>query len=75
MPIFCAALTFSATPPTASTLPVRDISPVIAVSALQWVPKKREVSATTIVTPAEGPSLGTEPAGKCTWMSEYMASS
>ena len=45
------------------------ISPVIATSALTCRPESAETSAVAIVTPAEGPSFGTAPAGTCRWMS------
>lgn len=51
-------------PPTGKTRPRRVISPVIAVSALTLLLLKRETREVTRVTPAEGPSLGTAPAGK-----------
>lgn len=57
--------TLSLTPPTGSTRPLKVISPVIAVSALALFWLNSETSAVTRVTPAEGPSLGTAPAGKC----------
>ena len=31
-----------------------------------------ETSAVAIVIPAEGPSLGTAPSGKCTWISRLL---
>lgn len=48
-------------------------SPVMAVSARTHLPVKSDARATTSVMPAEGPSLGTAPAGwglgerKCGW--------
>ncbi|CNO10808.1 Uncharacterised protein [Mycobacterium tuberculosis] len=33
-----------------------------------WRPVAIDTSAVTIVTPADGPSLGIAPAGTCTWM-------
>lgn len=56
--------TLSLTPPTGKTIPRRVISPVIAVSALTLFLLNNETSDVTRVTPAEGPSLGTAPAGK-----------
>ena len=47
-------------------MPLRVISPVIATSEETGRPEKRDTSAVAIVTPAEGPSLPTAPAGK--WM-------
>ena len=60
-----AASDFSLIPPIGSTCPVSVISPVIAVSDETARPEISEDSATAIATPAEGPSLGTAPAG--TW--------
>mmetsp|Transcript_4365 Transcript_4365/g.15652 ORF Transcript_4365/g.15652 Transcript_4365/m.15652 type:complete len:415 (-) Transcript_4365:1961-3205(-) len=37
------------------------------------LPWKHEVRATAMVTPALGPSLGTDPAGRCTWTSSLVA--
>lgn len=61
--------TLSLIPPTCKTRPRRVNSPVIAVSDLTLLWLKRETNAVTKVTPAEGPSLGTAPAGKCIWTS------
>ena len=58
-----AARTFSFTPPTGSNLPLKVISPVKAVSLLHGRPVNSEIKATAMVNPAEGPSLGMEPAG------------
>ena len=63
MPARLAASTFSLMPPTGSTFPRRVISPVIATSDAALRPVRREASEVTIATPAEGPSLGTAPAG------------
>lgn len=57
--------TLSLMPPTGSMRPLKVISPVIAVSALTFFWLNNETSAVTRVTPADGPSLGTAPAGKC----------
>jgi hypothetical protein len=57
---------FSLTPPTDSTLPRRVISPVIATSWRTGRPESSEARQVATATPAEGPSLGIEPAGK--WM-------
>ncbi len=45
-------------------MPLRVISPVIAMSEATGRPEKRETRAVAIVTPADGPSLPTAPAGK-----------
>ncbi|GKF25568.1 hypothetical protein Tco_0081462, partial [Tanacetum coccineum] len=45
--------------------PLKVNSPVIAVSHLIRLRLKRETKDVTRVTPAEGPSFGTAPAGKC----------
>src|SRR6266516_7595801 len=66
IPARLAASTFSLMPPTGSTRPRKLISPVIATSERTRRCVKSEVNATTIVTPALGPSLGVAPAG--TWM-------
>ena len=70
MPARRAPRTFVLIPPTGSTLPRRVISPVIAVSGLHRRSVKSEAIAVAIVTPADGPSFGTAPAGTCRWMSE-----
>mmetsp|Transcript_1661 Transcript_1661/g.4155 ORF Transcript_1661/g.4155 Transcript_1661/m.4155 type:complete len:295 (-) Transcript_1661:2533-3417(-) len=64
-PARCAAITFSRMPPTGRTCPRRETSPVMAVSERQRRPEKSETSAEQIATPAEGPSLGIPPVGKC----------
>ena len=61
-----AASSFCLTPPIGSTRPLRVTSPVIPTSDRTGRPRAIEVSAVTMVTPADGPSLGTAPAG--TWM-------
>ena len=66
IPARCAASTFALMPPTGSTRPRSVHSPVIAVSGRTRRPVKSDVSAVNIVTPADGPSFGTAPAG--TWM-------
>jgi len=58
-----AARNFSLMPPTGSTLPLRVISPVMAVSGRTGVSVSRDASTVAMVTPAEGPSLGMAPAG------------
>lgn len=55
--------------PTGSTSPLSVISPVIATSDRTSRPLNREARHVTMVTPAEGPSLVTAPAGKWRWMS------
>ncbi len=69
MPARWAAMTFSLTPPMGRTSPRRVISPVMARSGRTVLPVKRETSAVYMATPAEGPSLGTAPAGTWTWTS------
>ena len=59
---------------TGSTIPLRVISPVIAVSDLTHCLLKRETSTVVMVTPADGPSLPTAPAGKWMWTSEIFSS-
>ena len=56
-------------PPTGSTRPDSVISPVIATSPRTGRPVNSDASAVTIVTPAEGPSLGIAPDGTCRWIS------
>lgn len=51
---------------TGSTNPLRVISPVIAVSDLTNCPLNKDTKTVAMVTPADGPSLPTAPAGK--WM-------
>jgi len=53
-------------PPTGSTSPRSVTSPVIAHRRSTGRPVAAEISAVASVTPAEGPSFGTAPAG--TWM-------
>ena len=64
---------FSLMPPTGSTRPRSDISPVIAVSLLTVRLASKEASALNIATPALGPSFGVAPAGTWTWMSLFYA--
>lgn len=54
---------------TGSTRPLSVISPLMATSDLTSRPLKSEARQVTMVTPADGPSLVTAPAGKCRWMS------
>jgi hypothetical protein len=51
-------------PPTGNTLPVRVISPVIAMLLLTLSPVRRDTMAVVMAIPAEGPSFGVAPAGK-----------
>ena len=66
MPARRAARIFSRTPPTGRTRPVSVTSPVIARSVWMGSSRNRLISAAAMATPADGPSLGTAPAG--TWM-------
>ena len=61
-----AAITFCLTPPIGSTRPCSVTSPVMPTVLLTGRPVSRLTIAVVMVTPAEGPSLGTAPAG--TWM-------
>ena len=54
------------------TRPRRVISPVMATSRCTGVPDRAETSAVQMVTPAEGPSLGTAPSGTWTWISLFL---
>ncbi len=62
-----AASTFCLTPPIGSTLPCSVTSPVMPTVDRTGRPVSRLTSAVVMVTPADGPSLGTAPAGTCTW--------
>ncbi len=62
-----AASTFCLTPPIGRTLPCRVTSPVMPTVERTGRPVSSETSAVVIVTPADGPSLGTAPAGTCRW--------
>lgn len=64
IPKLYAARHFSLMPPTGSTMPLREISPVITTSFLTFLLVIRETMAVAIVMPAEGPSFGMEAAGK-----------
>ena len=66
-----AAIHFSFIPPTGSTNPYKLSSPVIAKSYFTRLPVKSDTMATVIVTPADGPSLGVDAAGKWTCKSNY----
>ena len=69
MPARRAARTFSLIPPTGRTWPLSVISPVMASTALIGVLVSADTSAVTIVTPADGPSFGIDPAGTWIWTS------
>ena len=56
---------------TASTSPRSVTSPVIAVSERTQRPVNRDTRTDTMVTPADGPSFMTAPAGKWMWMSVF----
>ena len=64
-----AASSFSLRPPIGSTRPRSVTSPVIATSRRTAMPVSVEIIAVTMPMPADGPSLGTAPSGKWTWMS------
>mmetsp|Transcript_61570 Transcript_61570/g.178589 ORF Transcript_61570/g.178589 Transcript_61570/m.178589 type:complete len:341 (-) Transcript_61570:1702-2724(-) len=74
-PARSAAKTLSRIPPTSNTCPRSVTSPVTAVSLLIGLPSSTEAKAKTTATPAEGPSLGIPPAGKCTWTSSSLKGS
>ena len=63
-----AASSFCFTPPIGSTRPFSVTSPVMPTSERTGPAGAIDTSAVTIVTPAEGPSLGTAPAGTWTWI-------
>ena len=65
-PARSAAISFSGRPPMGVTAPRRATSPVMAMCGSTGMPVTREERAVVRVTPAEGPSFGTAPAG--TWM-------
>ena len=62
-----AASTFCFRPPIGSTRPDSVTSPVMPTVDLTGRPVSRLTSAVVIVTPAEGPSFGTAPAGTWRW--------
>src|SRR6267378_4453126 len=64
-PARAAAVSFSLSPPIGSTRPRSVSSPVIATSwrAGRW--HNSDANAVAIAIPADGPSLGTAPAGTC----------
>ena len=65
-------MVFSRRPPMGRTRPRSVTSPVMATSRRTGVPVRAEISATVMVMPAEGPSLGTAPSGKWIWMSRFL---
>ncbi len=69
IPARAAASSFSLSPPIGSTLPRSVSSPVIATSCRTGIPEMSETSAQAMVTPADGPSLGTPPDGTWMWIS------
>ena len=69
MPPRSAASSFSLRPPIGRTRPRKVTSPVIATSRRTGMPVSVEIIAVTMPMPADGPSLGTAPSGKWTWMS------
>ena len=71
MPPLTAASSFSFKPPIGKTLPLRVISPVIAILFFIGTPVKAETIAVNIAIPAEGPSLGVAPSGTWTWISFF----
>lgn len=56
---------FYLTPPTGKTWPLNVIYPVIDKSSLMGTFKSSDTRQVTMVTPADGPSFLTPPAGKC----------
>ena len=69
MPLRRAAMVFSRRPPMGSTRPRRVTSPVMATPRFTGAPVRADTMAVVMAMPAEGPSLGTAPSGKWTWMS------
>ena len=66
-PMRWAASTFCLTPPIGSARPCRVTSPVMATVLRIGRPVSRLTIAVVIARPADGPSLGTAPAGTWTW--------
>src|SRR5438552_13373048 len=64
-PARAAAVSFSLSPPMGSTRPRSVSSPVIATSWRAGRRHNSDASAVAMAIPADGPSLGTAPAGKC----------
>src|SRR5581483_10709878 len=69
IPARVAASSFSLSPPIGSTLPRNVSSPVMATSWRTGTPEISDTSAQAMVTPADGPSLGTAPDGTWMWIS------
>ena len=69
MPARSAASSFSRRAPTASTFPVRVISPATATEPATGRSEAAEMIAMAAASPAEAPSLGWAPAGMCRWTS------
>mmetsp|Transcript_49792 Transcript_49792/g.148677 ORF Transcript_49792/g.148677 Transcript_49792/m.148677 type:complete len:237 (-) Transcript_49792:278-988(-) len=74
-PARCAAKTLSRMPPTGRTWPRNVTSPVTAVSLRMGRFSSSDARERSTATPAEGPSLGMPPAGKCTWTSSPLKGS
>ena len=72
-PARCAAISFSGSPPMGVTAPRRETSPVMAMWVSTTCPVRRDARAVVSVTPADGPSFGTAPAG--TWICRSFFSS
>ena len=70
-----AAKTLDLMPPTGSTRPRSDTSPVMAKPGRTGLPDRSDAMAVNMVTPADGPSFGVAPAGTCTWMSFFSSTS
>src|SRR6266851_920870 len=70
MPARCAARIFSLSPPTGSTCPTSEISPVIAMSGLIGVLVNSETNAESSAVPALGPSFPMLPSGMWTCTSQ-----
>jgi hypothetical protein len=67
-PLLLAAISFSFNPPIFNTLPFSDNSPVIAILSFSYSFLANESIEVTKVIPADGPSLGVAPSGKCKWI-------
>lgn len=61
-------LTFSFTPPTGRTWPLKVTSPVIAICGGIILLLNSDTRAKVRATPALGPSLGIDPAGAWIWI-------
>src|SRR5690606_1256484 len=70
IPARCAASTFSFTPPISSTFPRSVTSPLIAMSWRTGRFERDDATASVTAIPAEGPSFGIAPTGKCTCTSD-----